>query len=279
MEHIALPSKIEITSNKEVANEAKISIQPCHPGYGITLGNALRRVILSSLPGSAIIAFKIKGASHEFTTVDNVKEDVVEISLNLKQLRFICHSDQPVRVTLKTKGQKVATAGDIEKNSEVEVVDPSQVIATLTDKNAELEMDFIIQKGRGYAPVETMDKENLEVGMIAIDAIFTPIKNVAFTTENVRVGDITNYENLILTVETDGSISPADSLKQATEILLDHFNFINQNVDGKSLGQATSNGKIDEEIEMTEIEDNEEQQSDEEEKPKRRGRPKKEEKE
>lgn len=225
MENIPLPSKIEIQPGKN-ANQVVVSIQPCHPGYGTTLGNALRRVLLSSLPGAAVTAFKIKGVSHEFSSLSNVLEDMVEVALNLKQLRLKVFSAEPVRLELKVKGEKKVTAKDIKPNSDVEIVNPDLLIATLTSKDAELEMEIIVSQGRGYIPTENREKENLETNMIIVDAIFTPIKNVGFQIENVRVGQMTNYENLILNIETDGTISPQEALNQATQILIDHFNFI-----------------------------------------------------
>ncbi|MFA6254568.1 MAG: DNA-directed RNA polymerase subunit alpha [Patescibacteria group bacterium] len=225
MENIPLPSKIEARPGQK-QNEEIISIQPCHPGYGTTLGNALRRVMLSSLPGAAVTAFKIKGVSHEFSTVPYVKEDLVEISLNLKQLRLKVYSEEPVRLELKAKGEKVVTAKDIKTNSDVEVINSDLVIATLTNKEAELEIEIVATQGRGYIPTETREKEDLETNMIMIDSIFTPVKNVGFNLESIRVGQMTNYENLILTIETDGSISPQEALNQATQILINHFQFI-----------------------------------------------------
>ncbi len=228
MEKIPLPQKIEIKSlDKE--NESIVSIQPCYPGYGTTLGNALRRVLLSSLPGAAVTSFKIKGVNHEFSAIPNVLEDVVEISLNLKQLRLKIFSDEPVRLKLKASGEKKVTAKDIEKNSDVEIINQDMLIATLTGKTAEFEMELIVNQGRGYIPTEVREKESLETGMIAIDSIYTPIKNVGFKIENVRIGQMTNYENLLLTIETDGTISPKDALAKANELLLEHFNFIAEN--------------------------------------------------
>ncbi len=229
MENIPLPSKIEIRPGQK-QNEEIISIQPCHPGYGTTLGNALRRVMLSSLPGAAVTAFKIKGVSHEFSTVPYVKEDIVEISLNLKQLRLKVYSEEPVRLELKAKGEKTVTAKDIKTTSDVEIINPDLVIATLTNKEAELEMEIVATQGRGYIPTETREKEDLETNMIMIDSIFTPVKNVGFNLENIRVGQMTNYENLILTIETDGSISPQEALSQATQVLINHFQYIDDQV-------------------------------------------------
>ncbi|MFA6215090.1 MAG: DNA-directed RNA polymerase subunit alpha [Patescibacteria group bacterium] len=229
MENISLPSKIEFKPGKN-DNEALVSIQPCFPGYGTTLGNALRRVLLSSLPGGAVTAFKIKGVSHEFSSLTHVKEDMVEVSLNLKQLRLKVFSDEPVRLELKVKGEKKVTAKDIKANSDVEIVNPDLLIATLTNKDAELEMELIVSQGRGYVPTETREKENTETDMILVDSIFTPIRNVGIQIENVRVGQMTNYENLNLTIETDGTISPKDALAAADTILIDHFQFIAGNV-------------------------------------------------
>ena len=225
MENIPLPSKIEIAEGK-TKHQSIISIYPCHPGFGTTIGNALRRVLISSLPGAAVTAFKIKGVSHEFSTVPHVKEDIVEIALNLKQLRLKVYSEEPVRLELKAKGEKKVTAKDIKTSSDVEVGNPDLLIATLTDKDAELELEMIVSQGRGYVPTETREKENIEVDMIMIDSIFTPIRNVGIQIENVRVGQMTNYEKLILTIETDGTISPSEALYQANNVLLDHFNCI-----------------------------------------------------
>ena len=228
MENIPLPSKVEITPGSE-KHVATVSIQPCHPGFGTTIGNALRRVLLSSLPGGAVTAFKIKGVSHEFAAIDNVLEDVVEISLNLKQLALRVNSTEPVRLHLHAKGEKKVTAKDIEPNADVDVINTNLVIATLTDKNAEIDMDIVVSQGRGYIPSEAREKENTETDMIVIDSIFTPVKNVGIHVEHVRVGQFTNYENLVLDIETDGSVSPEEALNQANEILISHFNFIAEN--------------------------------------------------
>jgi DNA-directed RNA polymerase subunit alpha len=223
------PSKIEVEEIEK--NKGKILIEPCFPGYGITLGNSLRRVLLSSLEGGAVTAFKIKNVQHEFSAIDNVKEDVVEISLNLKQLRLKVFSDEPVRITLKAKGEKKVTAKDIEKNSDVEVVNPDLHIATLTEKSAEFEMDIVVRKGRGYSTSESREDE-LEVGMVALDALFSPIERVNFTVENVRVGQMTNWDKLIMEVDTDGSVSPKEAVNQATQFLIEHFNFIETSTQG-----------------------------------------------
>lgn len=224
MEKIPLPSKIEFQKGSD-ENEAIVSIQPCYPGYGTTLGNALRRVLLSSLPGAAVTAFKVKGVQHEFSTIPHVKEDFVEISLNLKQLRLKVFSEEPLRLSLKEKGEKEVKAKNIKVTSDVEIINPELHLATLTDKNADLDMEIVVSRGKGYVPTEAREEE-LEIGMIAIDSIFSPIRNVGFKIENVRVGKMTNFENLTLTIETDGTITPQEALNQATKILIEQFNFI-----------------------------------------------------
>ena len=232
MENISLPN--QITSKEIEDNHAQIIISPCYPGYGTTIGNALRRVLLSSMPGAAITAVKIKGVDHEFSTMENVKEDVVEIILNLKNVRLKVHSEEPQEVELSAKGAKTVTAKDFKKNSEVEVVNPEQSIATLTAKDATMEMKIIVDKGRGYLPVENREKEKLDVGYIAVDAIYTPIKTVNFQTEHVRVGQLTNYDKLILDIVTDGSITPEEVFKMSNELLVDHFKLLfDQNFDVK----------------------------------------------
>ena len=272
MEKISLPSKIEIQPGED-KNKATVSIQPCHPGYGTTLGSALRRVLLSSLPGAAVTAFKIKGVNHEFSAIPNVKEDVVEISLNLKQLRLKVHSEEPVRLELKVKGEKEVKGKDIKTTSDVEVVNPDLTIATLTSKDAEFDMELIVTQGRGYIPTEAREKEELEVGMIAIDSIFTPVRNAGFQIENVRVGQMTNYENLIMEIETDGSITPRQALELSTQILIDHFNFIAEQVSDEKKSEPEEAEK--EKKEETKEEKIEEEEEKKEEKPKKRGRPKK----
>jgi len=221
---ITLPSKLEIKDAKN--NRAEIILEPCYPGYGVTLGNALRRVLLSSLEGAAIIAFKVNGVMHEFSSLPNVKEDLVEMILNLKRIRLKTYSEEVITLNLKVKGEKVVKAGDIEKNSDVEISNPDQVIATLTDKSAELEMELKVQKGRGYVTVEERSKEKVELGIIMIDALYTPVVNVGFEVEQVRVGGRTDYDKLVMRLETDGSLTPREALTKAAEILVSHFNIV-----------------------------------------------------
>lgn len=225
MDKFLLPSvfKVEETDKPSVAH---IVVEPCYYGYGTTLGNALRRVLLSSLPGAAVTAVKIKGATHEFTTLEHVQEDVVEIILNLKKLRLRVFSQEEVKLTLEAKGEGSVTAGQITTSSDVEIINPELQLATLTDSKAKLEMEIIVSQGRGYIPVEERDHKKMELGCIAVDSIFTPVLNVGYKVDFVRVGEITNYERLTLTVETDGTILPIDALKHSTQTLLDHFNLI-----------------------------------------------------
>ncbi len=226
MEAIPLPNQVSLIESQ--GNRYVFAMEPLYPGYGVTIGNALRRVLLSSMPGAAVTAVKIKWVDHEFSTVPHVKEDVVEIILALKQLRLKVHTDEPVRLSLKVKGEKAVCAADIKKNDLVDIVNPDLHIATLDNKNAELDMELIVQQGRGYVPVEMRENEKLEIGMIAVDAIYTPVKNVNFEIENVRVGQLTNFDKLTITMETDGTISGEEALSIAAHILVDHFSmFIN----------------------------------------------------
>lgn len=224
MDKFLLPSNVSIERG-ERPEVATLIVEPCYFGYGTSIGNALRRVLLSSMPGSAVTAVKIKGAPHEFMSLDNVKEDVTEILLNIKQLRITLHCPE-AKIILHAKGKKIVTAGDIEKNADVEISNPDLTIATLTDAKGELYMELFVAQGRGYVPVETRDTKSLELGTIAVDSIFNPVKNIGYRVENVRVGDVTNFERLVMDIETDGTISPDTALKQATQILVDHFTIV-----------------------------------------------------
>lgn len=218
---INLPQKTKITKSQE--NRAIFEIEGLYPGYGVTLGNSLRRVLLSSLPGAAITGVKIKGIHHEFSTIPHIEEDVIELILNLRQIRFKLFSDKPVKLTLSEKGEKIVKAGDIKTTSDIEIINKDAVIANLTDKKAELEMEIEIESGFGFVPVEGRKKEKLEIGLIAVDAAFSPMKKVNFEVENMRVGDRTDYNRLKLDIETDGSIGPEDAFKKANEILVEQF--------------------------------------------------------
>lgn len=224
MENLLLPSKIEFNQG-ETMSQATVVITPCYHGYGTTLGNALRRVLLSSLPGAAVEAFKIRGVQHEFTSVEGVKEDVVEIMLNLKQLIVKVHTDESVTLSLSKKGPGVVTADDFEKNSNVEIINKDLVICNLTNEKA-FDLEVIVGRGRGFKITEEKDRGNYDLGTIVVDSIYSPIKDVGYHVEYTRVGNITNYEKLTLTIETDGTITPRDAVYQATQILMDHFSFI-----------------------------------------------------
>ena len=213
----------ELKTVKSEGSLATFAIEPLYPGYGMTLGNSLRRVILSSLPGAAVTAVKIEGVSHEFSTIKDVKEDVVDIILNLKQLCVKSFSDDVVVLHLSASGEGVVTAAKFDKNADVEIVSPDMVIATLDNKNAKLEMDVYIEKGRGYIPVEKRDGGKLAAGVIAVDALYSPIRRVRYNVESTRVGQMTDLDRLVLEIETNGVIDPADAVKQASEILVDHF--------------------------------------------------------
>jgi DNA-directed RNA polymerase subunit alpha len=224
MENFLLPSKVEFHEGATPLS-GSVVIMPCYHGYATTLGNAYRRVLLSSLPGSAVEYFKIKGVQHEFGTVEGVKEDVVEIMLNLKMLAVKVFSDEPVTLELSKKGPGVVTAGDITSNAQVEVINKDLVIATLT-KGKSLDLEIVVGKGRGYKPVEEKNRQNYDLGTIVVDSVYTPVKDVGYHVENTRVGDITNYEKLTLNIETNGTITPHSALRQATQILMDHFSII-----------------------------------------------------
>ena len=218
-----LAETVAIKTVSENATEGVFEIEGLYTGYGITLGNALRRVLLSSLPGAAITRVKIKGISHEFSTLPGITEDMVEVALNLKRVRFRVHSDEPQTLYLKVKGIKEVTAADIETNANVEVVTPDVYLASLTTKNAELEMELIVERGLGYVPVEAGKTEKLAVGIIAVDAIYSPLVRVNFTVENMRVGDRTDYNRLRIFLTTDGTMTPSVALSQASQILQEHF--------------------------------------------------------
>ncbi len=213
----------ELKPTQEEGNKATFVVEPLHPGYGMTLGNSLRRVILSSLGGAAVTAVKIDSVAHEFSTIEGVKEDVVEIILNLKKLRFRVFSDEPQYLVLAVSRKGEITAADIKTTADVEIVNPDQVIATLDNAKTKLGMEIKVEKGRGYVPVENREAEKLEVGMIAVDALYSPVQRVRYSVENTRVGQMTDLDRLIMEIETDGTITPHEAIHQAAEILVEHF--------------------------------------------------------
>lgn len=223
MEYTRLSETVKIKKISETDTDGVFEIEGLYVGYGLTLGNALRRALLSSLPGAAVTQIKVKGVKHEFSTIEGVKEDLVEIISNLKRLRFRFYADEPQVLTLKAKGEKTITAGDIETTPLVEVIDPKAPIAALTGKDAEINMELTVEKGLGYVPIEARKVEKLSVGVIAIDAFFTPIVNVNFIVENMRVGERTDYNRLRIFIKTDGSIAPSNALHKAANVLKDHI--------------------------------------------------------
>ncbi|MDD5547527.1 MAG: DNA-directed RNA polymerase subunit alpha [Candidatus Pacebacteria bacterium] len=228
MEFAYLSESVGIKKVSETETDGVFEIEGLYSGYGLTVGNALRRTLLSSLPGAVITQFKIKGINHEFSTVPDVMEDVVEISLNLKKIRFRIHSKEAQTLTLKVKGEREVTAADIETNAEIEVITPDVHIATLTTKGAELDMEFKVETGLGYVPVEERKSEKLSIGTVALDAFFSPVIKVNFSVENMRVGDRTDYNRLKLEIKTDGSITPSHALHKSSHILYDHFEKISK---------------------------------------------------
>ena len=206
------------------SSEGTIIIEPLPQGYGMTLGNALRRVLLSSLPGSAVTQVKIDGVSHEYSTIKGVKEDVVQILLNLKKIRLQMDADKPVKLSLDVKGPKEVKAKDLDLPSGVKIANPDQPIATLADNKTRLELELTAEKGVGYAPVE--GRRGLGIGVIPLDANFTPIVRVNYKVEATRVGQITNFDKLTFEITTDGTVTPAQAVKEAGKILTDYFNIL-----------------------------------------------------
>lgn len=223
MEYAHLSSTVAIKTIEESGNEGVFEIEGLYAGYGLTLGNALRRTLLSSLPGAAVTYIKIKNVAHEFSTLPGVKEDIIALILNFKKLRFEMDINEPQVLLIDVKGEREVTGADIKTKSEVKVVNPEQVLATLTEKNAELVVEVTVERGLGYSAVESRKAEKLAIGMIGVDAFFSPVTSVNYTVENMRVGDRTDYNRLKLTVTTDGTITPSAALHKSANILKDHF--------------------------------------------------------
>lgn len=216
--NIVLPSKPKVI--KEENNTGIYEVNGLYPGYGHTLGNSLRRIILSSLPGAAITLVKINEVPHEFSTIEGVKEDVITILLNLKRVRFKMLTDEEQTVSLNIKGKKEVTAADFDLPGQLEILNPEQPIASLTTKDAKLDIEVKVEKGLGYVSKENHIREKVDVGQIAVDAVFTPIRRVIYEVENMRVGDRTNFNKLRLTIETDGTFTPREGLENAVEIMI-----------------------------------------------------------
>jgi DNA-directed RNA polymerase subunit alpha len=205
------------------ATSATFDIEPLHAGYGNTLGNSLRRVLLSSIQGAAVVAFRIEGATHEFTTIPGVKEDVIDIMLNIKNIRFKSFSDEPVELRLDKKGAGPVTAGDIKTTADIELVNPQQVICTIDDPKKSVQIDFVVESGRGYQTIEDSSAKRVHSDMIAVDAIFSPVLRVRYKVENTRVGQESNLDKLLITIETDGSITPSQAFEEAAAILVNQY--------------------------------------------------------
>ncbi|MFA6535844.1 MAG: DNA-directed RNA polymerase subunit alpha [Candidatus Paceibacterota bacterium] len=218
LHNVLLPSKPKIV--KEGDNIGVYEIDGLYPGYGHTLGNSLRRIILSSLPGAAVTRVKIEGVSHEFSTMAGIKEDVITILLNLKRLRIKMLTDEPQNLTLKVKGVKEITAADIKFPGQIEILNPELVLAHATEKNAEIEAELFVEKGLGYVSKEVLHKDRVDIGSIAMDAIFTPIRRVNYEVENMRVGDRTDFNRLRIFIETNGTISPKEALEDSISIMI-----------------------------------------------------------
>ena len=232
---------------------AEFVIKPLYPGYGNTLGNSLRRVLLSSVKGAAITAFSIEGTTHEFTAIPGVREDVVDIILNLKNIRFKMHTDAPVELTLEMKGDKQSekdgdkrvVAGDIKLPSEVEIANPNQTICHIDDPKYVLKMHFVVEAGRGYLTIDQSSDTRLHSDMIAVDAVFTPVLRVRYKVENTRVGQDTNLQQLTLTVDTDGTITPKEAFEEAAAILVNQYKALAGSTEVESTPAPGSNADDD----------------------------------
>lgn len=240
----------KIKTEKESENFAQLIIEPLEAGFGHTLGNSLRRVLLTSLPGSAITSVKIDGITHQFSTIDGISEDVIEIILNLKKIRVKVFSDKPIKLTLKASGKKEIKASDIEILGEGEIINGSQHIASLTDSKSKLGMELIAEKGRGYMVAEN-NQNREELGVIAVDALFSPVTAINYTVEPTRVGRSTDFDKLILDVTTNGVITPLEALNEAAKILSETFRKIYEPDTEEELAEDTSNVIPEEVLKLT----------------------------
>ncbi|MES2931146.1 MAG: DNA-directed RNA polymerase subunit alpha [Patescibacteria group bacterium] len=221
--HITLPSKPRVVSEEGV--QGVYEIDSLYPGYGHTLGNSLRRIIHASLPGAAVTSVKIEGVSHEFATMDGVRESVMEVLLNLKRVHFSLHGDEAQTISLSVKGPKQVTAADFKLPSQVEIANPDMHIADISGKVA-FELEATIERGLGYVPRETLTKEKVDIGTIALDATFTPIRRVNYEVENMRVGDRTDFNRLRMLIETNGTISPREALERSIETMIQQLSAV-----------------------------------------------------
>ena len=235
---IPLPLPPKVIQKKK--NQTVFEVEALYPGYGVTIGNALRRVLLSSLQGAAVTEVKIKGVPHEFSTIPGVLEDAIMILLNIKNLRFKIFEGESQKVSLKVKGDGQVTGADFKCPAQIKLVNPELHIATITDKKTELEIELNIEKGIGYVPKDQTKMKKGEIGAIAVDAIYTPVRNVNFQVENMRVGDRTDFDKLSLEIETDGTITPEEAFFEACDILIKHFNIIFQGKAGEEKKEVAS---------------------------------------
>jgi DNA-directed RNA polymerase subunit alpha len=250
MEKISLSENLKVVMISENETVGVFDIEGLYRGYGLTIGNALRRVLLSSLPGAAITSVKIKGVGHEFSTIPGVLEDVVEMCLNLKKVRFEFAGEsgftEPEVLTLKAKGEGAVTAEAITDSGRVSVVNKDQHIATITQKGIELEIELTVEKGLGYVPVESVKNSTLPVGVIQLDALFSPVTRVNMINENMRVGDKTDFNRVRLSIETDGGIKPSTALREALTILTEHFSKALSQLGGAAVEEVSAEGEPEE---------------------------------
>ncbi len=250
-------SDLKINTASENTISGSFVFEPLPTGFGNTVGNALRRVLLTALEGAAVTSIKISGADHQFTTIEGVKEDIVEMTMNFKKVRFNMHSENPVIATINKKGAGPVTAGDIEVSSEVEVLNKDLVLATLTDKNATLKVELVIEKGTGYSPME--ERQNNKIGMIVLDALFSPVTEVSYKVEATRSGKIVNLDKLVLNVNTDGSVSPKEAVLTASDILETYFKKISMweapSAEGESTEEAEEGVKTNKPTENINVEE------------------------
>ncbi len=246
--NIYIPGVVSV--NEESTNSATFTIEPLHTGYGMTLGNSLRRVLLSSIAGGAVTGFRVEGVTHEFTTVPGVKEDVIDIMLAIKGLRFKIYSSEPQVLTISKSGKGPVTAKDIKLNADVEVVNPEHIVCHIDDPKASVNIEITVETGRGYRPVdETAHRKSSD--MIAVDAVFSPVQRVRYKVENTRVGQMTDLDKLILVIDTDGSISPKDAFEEASAILVNQYTALA----GQTRVEATPSLTTEKETEISEVEE------------------------
>ena len=250
MEKISLP---EIKCTFDEKSHAIFVVEPLQPGYGVTVGNSLRRVLLSSLEGAAITSVRFEGVTHEFSTIPDIKEDVIEILMNLKKIRLIMYSDKPVNLKLQVKKPGVVTAAMFDKNSDIEIVNPDQAIATIDNKKGVLDIEVTIEKGRGYLPVEQRENEKYPIGTIALDALFNPVSQVNYSVENTRVGGQTNLDKLTIEIITDGTIDAKTALDFSAQVLVDHFSIFTSEGIAKSAAEAAKKEQDDSEDQIGSI--------------------------